>query len=108
LVAGGFVVRGRPRVDWLRDKIRALDRTIPETRLTDRNGRNSWQCLLRDAEEEKRDYASTLERVHSVAEQNDREIAQGFRPIHEEEKRAEILEKRSTGAPSRECPGVSE
>ena len=84
----------KAHVDWLRDKIRALGGTIPETKLTVKNGRNSWECLRLDAEEEKRDYASILERVYDVAEQTDPEIAQGLRRILEEEKRhrAEILD----------------
>lgn len=84
----------KAHVDWLGDKIRALGGTVPDTKLTVKNGKNSWECLRLDAEEEKRDYGSTLERVHTVAEQTDPEIAHGLRRIHEEEKRhrAEILD----------------
>jgi len=84
----------KTHVDWLRDKIRALGGSIPETQLTVKNGRNSWACLLIDAEAKKRGYATVPERIYNLAEQANPEIAQGLRRIHEEEQRhhAEILE----------------
>jgi len=82
----------KAHVDWLQDKIRSLGGTISETNLTIKYGRNSWECLLMDAEAENRDYAAILQR--NLAEQTDPEIAQGLRRIHEDEKRhrAEILD----------------
>lgn len=76
----------RAHVEWLRDKIRALGGEVPQTMLTVKNGRNSWECLLMDVEEEKRDCVSILERIYTLAEKTDPEIAEGLRRIHEEEK----------------------
>ena len=84
----------KAHAEWLGSKIRALGGAIPEARFTIQNGRNSWECLRMDAEEERRDYTWILERVYAVAEKADPEIALGLRRIHEEEKRhrAEFLD----------------
>jgi demethoxyubiquinone hydroxylase (CLK1/Coq7/Cat5 family) len=49
-------------------------------------GKNSWECLLMDVEEEKRCCEDLLERLH-VAEHANPEIAEGLRRMREEEKR---------------------
>ncbi len=84
----------KAHVDWLGDKIHGLGGTVPETKLTVNSGRNSWECLLFDAEAKQRACAPVLERIYNVAEQIDPEIAYGLRRIHEAEKRhrAEILD----------------
>ena len=74
-------------VKWLQDKIQALGGEIPQTTFTVKNGKNSWESLLMDVEEEKRDRISMLEQLHTVVEPADPEIAAGLRWIHEDERR---------------------
>jgi rubrerythrin len=73
-------------VQWLRGKILALGGTIPEISMTPKVGKNSWECLLMDVEEERRCCSDLLERMH-VAEHADPEIAEGLRRMREDETR---------------------
>ncbi len=73
-------------VQWLRDKIVALGGEIPQIFFTPKMGKNSWECLLMDVEEEKRCCGELLQRIH-IAEHADPEIAEGLRRMREEEKR---------------------
>ncbi|MBI3303192.1 MAG: ferritin-like domain-containing protein [Deltaproteobacteria bacterium] len=80
-------------VQWLREKILALGGDIPQLSFTPKVGKNSWECLLMDLEEEKRCCSNLLQRMHA-AEHADPEIAEGLRRMREEEKRhrEEILD----------------
>ncbi len=69
---------------WLREKISAMGGKIPDVSLVPRSGKNSWECLLMDLEEEKRCCAD-LEECLPVVERIDPEIAQGLRRMHQEE-----------------------
>ncbi|HXG18795.1 MAG TPA: ferritin family protein [Methylomirabilota bacterium] len=84
----------KAHVAWLKEQILALGGEAPHTTFTVKNGKNSWECLLLDVEEEKRDCATMLEHLYSVVERADPAIAEGLRRIREEEKRhrEEILE----------------
>lgn len=84
----------KAHVEWLREKIRALGGEVPEAPTAVNRGRNAWENLLMDIEEEKRDRIEVLERLYTVAQDADPEIAEGLRRIHEEEKRhrEEILD----------------
>ena len=73
-------------VTWLRDKLLALGGEVPAVSLPPKGGKNAWEALLRDLEEEKRSYADLLEAMH-LAEQADAELAEGLRRIREEEQR---------------------
>jgi rubrerythrin len=70
---------------WLREKILALGGNIPEVSFTPKVGKNSWECLLMDVEEEKRCCGDLLQRMH-IAEHADPEIAEGLRRMREDEK----------------------
>jgi hypothetical protein len=50
-------------VKWLQGKIQAFGGEIPLTTGTVKNGKNSWESLLMDVEEEKRDSTSMLEQL---------------------------------------------
>jgi rubrerythrin len=76
----------RAHVQWLREKIVVLGGEVPQITFTPKMGKNSWECLLMDLEEEKRCCGDLLERMH-VAEHADPEIAEGLRRMREEEKR---------------------
>jgi rubrerythrin len=80
-------------VQWLRDQMLALGGQVPQIAFTPKMGKNSWECLLMDVEEEKRCCSELLARMH-MAEHADPEIAEGLRHIREEEKRhrEEILD----------------
>jgi len=76
----------RAHVEWLREKILALGGDIPSLLSMPKSGKNSWECLLMDLDEEKRSCEALLERMHT-AEPIDPEIAEGLRRMREEEKR---------------------
>jgi rubrerythrin len=84
----------KAHVKWLRDKIQALGGEIPQMTFTVKNGRNSWENLLMDVEEEKRDHTVVLEQLYTAVEHADPEIAEGLHRIREDEKRhrEEILD----------------
>ena len=71
--------------EWLREKIFGLQGTLPEVSLTETTGKNTWECLLMDLEEERRCVADLEDRLLKV-EPMDPEIALGLRQIQEEEK----------------------
>ena len=71
--------------EWLREKIFGLQGTLPEVPLTETTGKNTWECLLMDLEEERRCVADLEDRLLKV-EPIDPEIALGLRQIQEEEK----------------------
>jgi bacterioferritin len=73
-------------VQWLREKILALGGQIPQFSFFPKAGKNSWECLLMDLEEEKRCCGDLLERMYA-AEQADPGIAEGLGRMREEEKR---------------------
>ena len=70
---------------WLRKKISALGGRTPQVSLTQTPGKNSWEYLLKDLEEEKRFVADLEDRLLKVEKINP-EIAWGLRQIQEEEK----------------------
>lgn len=88
-----IAVEEQAHVQWLREKILALGGTVPQVTFTLRNGKNSWECLRIDVEEEKRDYATLLEQILEI-EDVDPELAEGLRRIRAEERRhrAELLD----------------
>ena len=53
----------KAHVKWLQGKIQALGGEIPLTTGTVKNGKNSWESLLMDVEEEKCDSTSMLEQL---------------------------------------------
>ena len=71
--------------EWLREKIFGLQGTLPEVPLTETTGKNTWECLLMDLEEERHCVADLEDRLLKV-EPMDPEIALGLRQIQEEEK----------------------
>jgi rubrerythrin len=81
-----IAVEEQTHVQWLRERILALGGILPEITATPEVGKNSWECLLMDVEEEKRCCGELLQRMH-VAEHADPEIAAGLRRRREEEKR---------------------
>jgi len=84
----------KAHVKWLKEQITALGGEIPQTAFTIRSGKKSWECLLMDVEEEKRDCTAMLEQLYSVVEHADPAIAHGLHRIREDEKRhrEEILD----------------
>ena len=66
--------------EWLREKIFGLQGTLPEVPLTETTGKNTWECLLMDLEEERRCVADLEDRLLKV-EPIDPEIALGLRQI---------------------------
>jgi len=69
---------------WLQQRIIALGGEVPRISFFPPVGRNSWECLLMDMEEEKRCSADLERRIRSV-ERIDPEIAELLRRIREEE-----------------------
>jgi rubrerythrin len=94
---------------WLRDRLRALGGDAPDVSLPPKSARNGWEALLRDLEEEKRSYVELLEAMH-IAEEVDRELAEGLRRIREEEQqhREQILEMLEKSDPYTLPQGPSE
>lgn len=74
-------------VEWLRAKILELGGEVPAVSSTIKTGRNPWENLLMDVEDEKRDRIGALERLYSVAGRTDPEIAAELRRMHEQERR---------------------
>ncbi len=70
--------------EWLREKILDLGGEIPEVSFPPEDGRNSWECLLKDLKEEKRCCADLEDRIHTVERINP-EIGLGLRRVHGEE-----------------------
>lgn len=78
---------------WLREKILAVGGEIPQISFTPKTGKNSWESLLMDLEEEKRCCADLLERITRVTLVN-QEIAELLRRIYDDERihREEIMD----------------
>jgi rubrerythrin len=74
-------------VEWLRKQILNLGGAIPENPLPVKEGRNPWENLRIDAEEEQRDSIEVLYQIYAVAERINPQIAEGLRRLYEEEKR---------------------
>ena len=70
---------------WLREKIFAFQGTLPEVSLTETTGKNTWECLLMDLEEERRCVADLEDRLLKVETFNP-EVTLGLRQIQKEEK----------------------
>lgn len=88
-----IAVEEQTHVQWLQEKILALGGAVPQITVPLRNGKNSWECLRIDVEEEKRDHAILLEQILEI-EDVDPELAEGLRRIRTEERRhrAELLD----------------
>ncbi len=71
--------------EWLRGEISALGDMPPQVSLTETTGKNTWECLLMDLEEERRCVDDSEDRLLKV-EPIDPEIARGLRQIQVEEK----------------------
>jgi rubrerythrin len=76
----------KAHVTWLHDTIRALGGEVPQLTVTPKNGKNSWECLRMDVEEEKQDCTALLEQLNALDPEYP-EIAEGLRRIREDEKR---------------------
>lgn len=78
---------------WLREKILAVGGEIPQISFTPKTGKNSWESLLMDLEEEKRCCADLLERITRVALVN-QGIAELLSRIYDDERihREEIMD----------------
>ena len=75
-------------VEWLRKQILNLGGAIPEKSLPIREGRNPWENLRIDAEEEQRDVRiDVMYQIYAAAERTNPQIAEGLRQLHEQEKR---------------------
>jgi rubrerythrin len=81
-------------VEWLRNKIRALGGEPPEVMTPVAEGKNSWECLLADAEDEGRDSAAVYGSIYTLADEPDLGIAEGLRRMYQDETRhrQEILD----------------
>ena len=78
-------------VRWLEEKITALGGDIPHPLPSPRRGVNTWENLLLDLEEERKDDEAFLAGSR-VAERFDREIAEGLSRVrHDERKHREQL-----------------
>lgn len=81
-----IIAEEQAHVQWLHDQILALGGEIPAFAPVPKAGKNTWECLLMDLEEEKRSYEALLERMH-IAEPSNLEVAEGLRRMREEERR---------------------
>lgn len=77
----------KAHVEWLRAKICELGGEVPAVSSSVKTGRNAWENLLMDLEEEKHDSIDFLERLLSVAERTNPEIAAGLRRMQADEQR---------------------
>lgn len=76
----------RAHLKWLGEQIRALEGEVPEPSVTPKFGHNSWECLLLDLEEERRNCADLVSRIHTAA-RVDPDIAGGLLHIRLDEQR---------------------
>ncbi len=81
-------------VNWLGEKICALGGEPPEVVPLVEQGRNSWECLLADAQGEGRDNSVVYGSIYPLAVEAGSEIAEGLRRMHQDETRhrKEILD----------------
>jgi rubrerythrin len=90
-------------IHWLRETIRALGGELPTPTAAAKHGKNNWENLRLDLEEEKKDYDELLQGLLK-AEHLDPAIAEELRHIRGEERRhreelRELLMKSEPGAP---------
>jgi len=80
-------------VSWLREKIVELHGPIPEVEEPPSRGKNTWECLLRDLEEEKRCCALLADQI-AIAENFYPELTTELEHMFEEENqhREEIMD----------------
>src|SRR5262245_38788472 len=67
----GIAAEERQFGEWLRQSILKLGGEPPQASLAIKIGRNSWECLLADVEQEGRDSAAMLSHIYTVAERVD-------------------------------------
>lgn len=77
----------KSHVEWLRGKIRALGGKVPERPAVVHNGVNPWESLRMDLEKNKDDEVVMLEKLYTLVERTDPEIATGLRRMHKEDSR---------------------
>jgi rubrerythrin len=88
-----IVAEEQSHVRWLGEKIRALGGDLPLSPHIPVRGRNTWENLRMDLQEERKDYTELLSRVRMV-EHVDQEIAEGLLRLRQDERkhRAELLD----------------
>src|SRR4051812_43023825 len=88
-----IVAEEQGHIHWLRETIRALGGELPTSTAAAKHGKNNWENLRLDLEEEKKDYDELLQGVLK-AEHLDPAIAEELRHIRGEERRhrEELLE----------------
>jgi bacterioferritin len=98
-----IVAEEQTHIQWLREKIIALGGDLPTVAGPTKLGKNSWENLRLDLEEEKKDYDELLQGLQP-AERFDSAIAEGLRRIRQEEHRhreelLDLLLKSEPGVP---------
>jgi rubrerythrin len=88
-----MVAEEQSHVRWLGEKIRALGGAPPQPVSTPIRGKNTWENLRMDLQEERKDQAELLHGLRT-AEHLDREIAEGLSRLRQDERkhRAELLD----------------
>ena len=87
-----IVAEEQSHVRWLEEKIRALGGALPLPVSTPIRGKNTWENLRMDLQEERKDQTELLHGLRT-AEHLDREIAEGLSRLRQDERkhRAELL-----------------
>ena len=87
-----IVAEEQTHVRWLEEKIRALGGDLPLAVETPVRGKNTWESLRMDLQEERKDQGELLHGLRT-AEHLDQEIAEGFARLRQDERshRAELL-----------------
>lgn len=88
-----LVAEEQSHVRWLGEKIRALGGNLPLSVATPGYGKNTWENLRMDLQEERKDQTELLHGLRT-AEHLDREIAEGLSRLRQDERkhRAELLD----------------
>jgi rubrerythrin len=88
-----LVAEEQSHVRWLGEKIRALGGDLPPPAHTPVRGKNTWESLRMDLQEERKDQTELLDGLRT-AEHTDREIAEGLSRLRQNERkhRAELLD----------------
>jgi rubrerythrin len=88
-----LVAEEQSHVRWLGEKIRVLGGDFPLSTYTPVRGKNTWESLRLDLQEERKDHTELLDGLRA-AEHVDREIAEGLLRLRQDERkhRAEILD----------------
>lgn len=88
-----IVAEEQSHVRWLEEKIRALGGDLPLPTHTPVRGKNTWENLRMDLQEERKDQTELLQGLRT-AEHLDREIAEGLSRLRQDERkhRAELLD----------------